>query len=280
MRKNNSLLIFCFSVLIILLLGILVSVKVSNDSILLKFVAQQQEVLALQRSMNKQIKAGDIVIIQRMQNLENRLLRIEQIVDGISTKTKKSKIGTKQPANYLAEDFQKKYDIPLDKSPIRGNPAAKVTIIGFLDLQCPFSARYAPVINEVLAAYPEKVNYVVKHFPLAFHSQAKFLAKVLLTSGEQGKYWEMLDLIIKDNQNLTEEKINGFAKTINLDIKKFEADLKNKDGDWVKLINADYELGNKVDVRGTPTYYINGHKTKARDLDSFKKEINLILSQK
>jgi protein-disulfide isomerase len=56
------------------------------------------------------------------------------------------------------------------------------------------------------------------------------------------------------------------------------ADYKNKDAQWEKQIQDDMQLAGSVDVRGTPTFYLNGRKTNARDLNSFKAQIDPILA--
>jgi len=178
------------------------------------------------------------------------------------------------------EDYTKAYEIPVGNSPVKGPDKAKITIVGFLDLQCPFSARFQPVIDQVLADYPDTVNYRIKHFPLGFHQQAKPAAKAVLAAGEQGKYWEMLAAILKDNRDLNAEKLKALAKDLKLNIKKYEEDLKNNDAQWEKQIAEEFALGEKIDVRGTPTYYLQGKKTRARTPEDFKKTIDAILNQK
>ncbi len=158
--------------------------------------------------------------------------------------------------------------------------SGKVEIVEFSDFQCPFCSRFHPVIEQVLAAYPGKVSYVIKHFPLQFHPQAKPAVKAIFAAGEQGKYWEMVDLILKDNRDVSDAKLEEYAKQLNLNMKKFGESFADKDGKFEKLIQTDIELAGKTDVRGTPTFYINGKKTMARDLDSFKREIDAILNKK
>lgn len=274
---KNNMLVLCLTVIIAMLLGVTVFIKLANDSTLIKFAAQEQQILAWQKRIDQQINAASSLSDQRLKDLENHLSIVENKLKRISAGLQMRQ--SAEEAGPALEDFKKVYDIPIGKSPIRGKAGAKVTIIGFLDLQCPFSGRFQPVINQVLDAYPGRVNYVIKHFPLPFHQQGKPAAKAVLAAGEQGKYWEMADSILKNSRDLSKEKFGEFAKTLKLNMKKFEADLKNKDSDWEKLIQEDYELGLKVDVRGTPTYYINGRKTASRDLESFKKEIDTIFSR-
>jgi protein-disulfide isomerase len=272
--KNNIFTVFP-ALIIVMLAAVMVMIKLANDSLLVRLAVQEQRILALQKGMNQRGGVTGYPYDKRMQGIENRLTLIENGLKSISAGLQMRQAA--KEAVPAVEDYEKVYDIPIGKSAVRGNTAAKVTIIGFLDLQCPFSARFQPVINQVLEAYPGKVNYVIKHFPLSFHQQAKPAAKAILAAGEQGKYWEMADSILKNSRDLSKEKLEEFAKALKLNMKKFEADFRNKDAEWEKLIQEDYELGLKVDVTGTPTYYINGRKTRSRDLESFKKEIDTLL---
>lgn len=178
------------------------------------------------------------------------------------------------------EDYTTVHTIPVGDAPVRGEVQAPVTITGFLDLQCPYSARFAPVIKQVMEAYPGQVNYVVKHYPLPFHDQAKPAVKYALAAARQGKFWEMIDAILADNSNLSAKAFDDIAKKLQLNMGQLKADMKENDAAWEKLIAADIELGTGVQVLGTPMFYVNGRKTKSRDLEGFKKEIDALLEKK
>jgi protein-disulfide isomerase len=90
----------------------------------------------------------------------------------------------------------------------------------------------------------------------------------------------MVDGILKDNSGLSEEKYKQLAQGIGLNLDKFSKDLKEKDAEWEKLLDADMAEGESVDVRGTPTFFLNGKKTMARDLAGYKREIDAILNNK
>jgi len=122
-------------------------------------------------------------------------------------------------------------------------------------------------------AYPNDVKLVIKNFPLPFHPNARPAAKAALAAGEQGKYFEMADALIANQQTLSEAKYLELAKQLGLNVKQFEKDLKEKDAKFEAVIAADMQLVDEVDVRGTPTFFINGKKTMARDVESFKAEI-------
>jgi protein-disulfide isomerase len=136
------------------------------------------------------------------------------------------------------------------------------------------------VIDQVLEAYPGKVKYVVKHFPLGFHQQATPAAKALLAAEKQGKFYEMLNVVLDNNHQLSAEKFIELAQGIGLNVDQFKKDLEENDAEWGEWIQDDFSLGTKVDVRGTPTYFLNGKKTIARTLGDFQKEIDAILGEK
>ena len=178
------------------------------------------------------------------------------------------------------EDFTKVHDITVTHSPVRGNKDAPVTIVEFVDFQCPFCARFHPPIKEVLSAYPNDVRYIIKNFPLSFHPQARPAAKAAFAAGEQGKYWEMADLILENNTDLSDGKYKELAKQLGLDVNKFTKDLKDKDAQWEEWLDADVALAAQIDVRGTPTFFVNGRKSVARNFAQYKAEIDKILSEK
>ena len=148
-------------------------------------------------------------------------------------------------------DYNKVHNIPVANSPIRGNAKAPVTIVEFSDFECPYCARLQPTLKQVLDIYPDKVRLVYKEFPLSFHKQAKNASKAAHSAGEQGKYWEMHDLIFKDYNKLSEEKFKEYAEKLGLDMEKFMKDFKSTKYD--AQIQRDIALGQKVGVRGTPT---------------------------
>lgn len=175
------------------------------------------------------------------------------------------------------EDFSKVHDIPLGDSPVRGGMSAPVTIVEFSDFQCPYCARLQPTLKQVLDAYPKEVRLVYKQFPLSFHPQARNASKAALAAGEQGKFWEMHDIVFANHNKLSEEKFKEFAAKIGLNAAKFDADYKSNKYD--KQIQDEITLGNTVGVRGTPSLYLNGKKMAGRSLNDFKTAIDSALKK-
>src|SRR5208283_3046944 len=176
------------------------------------------------------------------------------------------------------EDMNKVYNIDPGASAIIGKKDAPVTITEFSDFQCPFCSRFYSVIKDVLAAYPKQVRVIIKNFPLPFHPNARPAAKLAMAANEQGKFQGMMGALLANGGDVTDGKIKEYAKSLGLNYNKLMADYKNKDAQWEKQIQDDMQLGASVDVRGTPTFYLNGRKTNARDLSTFKSQIDPLVA--
>lgn len=175
-------------------------------------------------------------------------------------------------------DYNKVHNIQVGTSAIKGNKNAPITVVEFSDFQCPYCARFAPTIDQVLKAYPDDVKFVYKDFPLSFHKQAKNAAKAARAAGEQGKFWEMHDLIFGKYNALTEDMFKEFATKLNLDMNRFTADFSSNK--YEQLIQQDINLGRQTGVTGTPTLFMNGKRMQGRSFDDFKNAIEGILKQK
>ena len=222
------------------------------------------------------------VINSTEKNIENELIQIQNKINtiGVNAQQPQQFQQPQQPQQPPAEDMNKVYTIAPGVSSILGNKNAPVTIVEFSDFQCPFCGRFYSVIKDVLGAYPDKVRVIIKNFPLPFHSNARPAAKLAMAANEQGKFQGMMEALLASGGDVTEPKIKEYAKNLGLDYNRLMADYKNKDAQWEKQVEDDMQLGAAVDVRGTPTFYLNGHKTNARDLNSFKAQIDAILAGK
>jgi protein-disulfide isomerase len=184
---------------------------------------------------------------------------------------------TRQAAG--AEDFDKVYAISVGDSPVRGDPNGSVTIVEFSDFQCPFCARAAPLITELLKKYPKGVRFVYKQFPLPMHQTARPAALWSLAAQSQGKFWEMHDILIQNQPTLDPSKVDDLAKQAGLDLGRFKADLEKNGADYAKRVDADVALGSTVDVRGTPTIFIGGKKVRVRTVEGMSAMIDTELAK-
>jgi protein-disulfide isomerase len=165
------------------------------------------------------------------------------------------------------------YRIDIKGAPSKGAKDALVTIVAFSDFQCPFCARVGPTIDQLMEKYKDKLRVVWRNLPLAFHNHAKPAAIAAMAAHRQGKFWPMHDLLYRNQQNLTSEDIERHAKKIGLNMEKFKASIA--DEKIAKQVEADMALADKVGVRGTPAFFINGvFHPGARPYDVFAEWID------
>ena len=137
-------------------------------------------------------------------------------------------------------------------------PVERVEVVVFSDFQCPFCAQFAQPIRELTAKGVEGVPTAVKfkNFPLSFHANAQLAAQAALAAGEQGKFWEMHDLLFANQSALQRDDLLRAAAKAGLDMDRFRKDL---DSDRLKqAIERDKAEGAKLGVSGTPTFFVNG----------------------
>jgi protein-disulfide isomerase len=187
---------------------------------------------------------------------------------------KKLAAAPQRAAGPPSEDFDKVYAIGIESSPVRGDASGPVTIVEFSDFQCPFCARAAPLIQDVLKKYPKGVRFVYKQFPLPMHPAARPAAHWSMAAQAQGKFWEMHDVLVKNQPTLDASKAEAYAKEAGLDVKRFKADLAKNGAEYDKRIDEEIKLGNDVDVRGTPTLFIDGKKVRVRSLEGMSAMID------
>ena len=278
-----------FTLILVVIIGVLVGVgivsKQGRESLLHTVLERQNAMLTAQKRFEGNVPAGSLgqgsgtgALLQKQNQMEARIVALETQLAGLKNAIKQAGNGGNARQAPPPEDLSTVYDITVDHSYLKGNKDAPVTIVEFVDFQCPFCARFHLPVNEAVKAYPDQVNYMVKNFPLDFHPEARPAAKAAFAAGEQGKYWEMVDVLLENGSQLNEAKYKELAGNLGLNVEQFLADYKNKDAQWEGYIQKDMTLASQIDVRGTPTFYINGKKTNARDLNSFKREIDQILN--
>ncbi len=177
------------------------------------------------------------------------------------------------------EDPNKIYPVQAGDAHWIGTPGAAVEIIGFSDFQCPYCARAAKTLVDVLEAYPGKVRFVFKHLPLGFHKQAKLAAEAAMAAGAQGKFWQMHDVIFANQRALSREELVGYAGQLGLDVYRFQAELDS--GAYRAAVERDAAEAAELGIRGTPTFLVNGRKlTGAQPLERFKEAVERALAER
>jgi protein-disulfide isomerase len=166
-------------------------------------------------------------------------------------------------------------DVSIDDDSILGDEDAPVTIIEFSDYECPFCARfYLNTLPQLKREYIDtgKVKLVYRDFPLSFHQNAQKAAEAAECAGEQDKYYEMHDKIFENQQAITTTNLKEYAKEIGLNTNEFNECLDS--GEMASEVQKDFQDGQSIGVRGTPTFFINGKLLRgAQPFEEFQKII-------
>jgi protein-disulfide isomerase len=129
----------------------------------------------------------------------------------------------------------------------------------------------------VLDKNPDKVNLVIKHFPLNSHKFARRAAAVALAANRQDKFWECHTKIFENYRSINETKVQEIATEIGLDLERLNTDAKDPAIQY--LINRDISNGQQSGVRGTPAIFVNGKRLNNRSLAGFQKAIDAELKK-
>ncbi|MBQ48013.1 MAG: hypothetical protein CMP10_11275 [Zetaproteobacteria bacterium] len=167
-----------------------------------------------------------------------------------------------------------------DTKPLGCKDDCAITVVEYSEYQCPFCVRVLPAINRLLSEYKGKVRWIVRDFPLGFHDRARPAAVAARCGFEQGKFWQMYDILFKNQRALTDENLKTFGKKIGLDDAKYQSCLSNP-GPRMALIDKNYRSGEELGVTGTPAFFINGRRVSgALPFEQFKKIFDEELEKK
>jgi protein-disulfide isomerase len=163
----------------------------------------------------------------------------------------------------------------------KGGKDAKVVIQQWSDFQCPFCSRVEPTVNEISKTYGDKVKIVWRDKPLPMHPNAPLAAEAgreaLKQKGSDG-FWKMHKIMFENQQKLAREDLEGYAKTIGLDMDKFKAALDSHV--HKAAVDADDKVGTDLGISGTPAFLINGYYVSgAQPFPKFKKLIDRAMAE-
>jgi len=164
--------------------------------------------------------------------------------------------------------------VPVDpeRDHIRGPLDAPVTLVEYGDFQCPYCGRAEPIIRELLAGFGD-LRYVWRHLPLSdVHQYAQLAAEASEAAADQGKFWEMYDLLLPHQDALMARDLVQYAGELDLDVERFRDHLRKRKG--ASRIAEDVESADLSGVSGTPTFFINGRRHYgAYDVDTLSAEV-------
>jgi len=131
-----------------------------------------------------------------------------------------------------------------------------VTLVEYGDYECPHCGRAYPIVKAVQRSMGDNLRFVFRNFPLTkSHEHAEHAAEMAEAAGEQGKFWEMHDLLFENQKALEDEDLIRYAASLGIDAAWAAAALAQ--GRFTARVREDFASGVKSGVNGTPTFFIN-----------------------
>ena len=200
--------------------------------------AQENGEMDAIRSELEALREGQKEILKQIEDLTNKLIR-------------------PRPNRMAAQDFDA-VALSVADHPFKGQADAPLTLVEYSDYQCPFCRRHAgSTLGELVKSYvdPGNLKYVMKEFPISsIHPEAQKASEAALCAMDQGKYWEMHDVLFANQRQLQIENLLAFGKNLGLEEATYKDCLESgKYEEWVK---ADFAEGSKLGIRGTPTFLL------------------------
>jgi Na+/H+ antiporter NhaA len=142
---------------------------------------------------------------------------------------------------------------------IRGPDDAPVTLLEYGDFECPYCGQAERAIRELLASHGDDVRYVWRHLPLNdVHPSAQLASEAAEAAAAQGKFWEMYDILLAHQGELTPRDLARYAAQLGLDVDRFRDDLRRRE--YASRVSEDVASADESGVSGTPTFFINGRR--------------------
>ena len=177
------------------------------------------------------------------------------------------------PAPIIGLDIPPEFNISEFDTTEGTNPGAPVTIIEFSDFQCPFCKKVSPTIRKIIEDYGGNINFIYKHFPSSLHKFAFKAAVASECAKEQGKFFEYHDLLFENQDSINDGIFSTFAAQLELNLTSFNKCIFSQEAD--ANVKKDIQEGLKLQVKATPTFFINGIPlVGVADFDSFKSIID------
>lgn len=166
-----------------------------------------------------------------------------------------------QTSNNKNSDIKSQEKIVVNElSPSIGPVDAKVTVVEFLDFQCPYSRESEEPLKTTIKKYENSsVRFIFRQLPIfTIHPYALQAANATMCAEEQHKYFEMHDLIFTNQEQLEPASFTQFAQELSLDLVSFNTCLAEKK--YQPIIEKDLEDAQSLQITGTPTWFINGER--------------------
>ena len=148
---------------------------------------------------------------------------------------------------------------PIDH--VRGPADVKPELVWYGDYECDYCGRVFPLVQQLLKEQGERFRLIYRHFPLSnIHPHASAAAQAAEAANAQGKFWDMHDLLFKNQDHLADADFGHYALRVGLEPYKFSSDIGSQR--FAARVARDHQSGVASGVKGTPTFFVNGFRFK------------------
>jgi len=138
-----------------------------------------------------------------------------------------------------------------------GSAHAPVQVVEYGDFECPHCRQAVAAVKLLLKHFEGKVSFVFRHYPLeGVHPHAELAAEAAEGAAEQGKFWEMHDLLFENQAHLKAAHLRSYAERLSLDMGRFDAELR--DHVYLQRVREHIRSGTESGVRSTPGFFVGG----------------------
>jgi protein-disulfide isomerase len=144
---------------------------------------------------------------------------------------------------------------PTDHS--QGSDRARVVVVEYGDFECPGCKVAATTPALLMERFPSQVHFIFRHFPLEdAHPHALLAAEASEAAGAQGKFWQMHDVMFRNQGHLKSANLHHYASELGLDMARYVAEMD--DHIYLQKVREHIAGGRLSHIRATPTFFVNG----------------------
>jgi protein-disulfide isomerase len=162
----------------------------------------------------------------------------------------------------------------------QGPEGAPVKLVEYADYECPYSHQAYHVVKGLQRELGDQLRFVYRNFPLRdIHPHAQQAAEAAEAAANQGRFWEMHDLLFDHQRALDDEHLDQYAAQLGLDPVGFELEMAEHTS--AARIERDLSGGVRSGVRGTPTFFLNGARHQGSyDLESLLRSLREAIARR
>lgn len=182
-----------------------------------------------------------------------------------------------------AEDAQAGQVVRENSHRLNSVPDSDVNFVEFLDFECEGCKALYPAVEQLRAEYGDRVNFVIRYFPLSGHFNGERAARAVEAAAQQGKLEAMYKKMYETQSEWGEQRIpadavfRGFAAELGLDMLAYDA--AYNDPATLERIRLDMADGEALGVQGTPTFFVDGVRLEPRRYEDLTNALDRALAE-